>query len=133
MQNRPATVNTLTNSVVSQYHRYFSAHRAPIKLSFLLNRHLIFALYSTKFHEIPFRGRLPFGLVFDLVQTIIRFTNYGLYVCVARLVQWAFDLKICRSRFDPARTHYIFFCSSFLWINSLVSTFIFYCFSIIAT
>ena len=54
-------------------HSYFSAHRAQMKLSFILNRHLIFALYPAKFHEISFRGRLPFGLVFDLVQNKIAF------------------------------------------------------------
>ena len=59
-----------------------------MKPSFILNRHVIFALYSTKFQEITLRGRLRFRLVFDLVQNIIAFQKLCHYVCVARLVQW---------------------------------------------
>ena len=38
-----------------------------------LNRHVVFALYSTEFQEIPYRGRVRFCLVFDLMRNIIAF------------------------------------------------------------
>ena len=94
-------------------HRYFSAHRAAMKPSFILNTHLIFAFYFTKFHGIPFRGRLPFCLLFDLVQNIIAFQKWW-SLCMRRTfspVGIAFGLKIFRSRFDPARepTYFLLF------------------------
>ena len=62
---------------------YFSAHRAPMKPSFILNRHLIFVLYFTKFHEIPFRGRLLFCLVSDLVQNIMNSVSKIMFIMYA--------------------------------------------------
>ena len=69
-------------------HRYFSTHRAPTKPSFTLSTHLIFFLYFREFLDIPFRGRVRFCLLFDLVQNILAFQKCANYVCSALVVKW---------------------------------------------
>ena len=101
---------TLAILLFHNNHRYFSAHRTPMKPSFILNRHLVFVLYFTTFHEIPFRGRLWFRFVSDLVQNIIAFQKWS-SLCMHRTfspVGSAFDLKNFRSKFDPAREPSLF-------------------------
>ena len=76
-----------------------------MKPSFILNRHVIFVLYSTEFQEISFRGRVRFCLVFWFGANIIALQKWC-SLCMRRTcspVDSVFDLKFFRCRFDPAQ------------------------------
>ena len=135
LQNCPQQWDALQILLFHNNHRYFLTHRAPTKPSFTLSTHLIFVLYFREFLDIPFRGRVRFCLLFDLVQNILAFKNVLIMYAAhdpCSLVGSVFNLKFFRWRFDPAQEPslfsflFLFFgtleCQPFSFFISIIAT-----------
>ena len=74
INSRPTSATVPYEIVSRQSHVFLSPQSIDLKLReavLYTEQTSYFALYDNKFQEIPFRGKLPFGLVFHLVQNII--------------------------------------------------------------